>query len=226
MGEAGCALAGRAGGPCSEDDGRAVTEARSTPLVAAAGQRRSAPPIVKTAAWPRTSPSTALCSRNWKHGDSSPRRRRRIAPDPPRDLRPDRAAPTPEEIDAFVTDKSPNAFEKVVDRLLASPRYGERWGRYWLDVARYARAPRGNVERDRLYPYAYTFATRSSGALNSDKPYDQFVKEQLAADLINQHGQARPWRRSASSPSATATWATNRTMIDDRIDVVHAASRA
>lgn len=96
--------------------------------------------------------------------------------------------PTPEEIDAFVADKTPNAFEKVVDRLLASPHYGERWGRHWLDVARYSDTLGylvGNVgDLGRIYPYAYTYRDYVVRAFNTDKPYDQFIREQLAADLI------------------------------------------
>jgi hypothetical protein len=90
--------------------------------------------------------------------------------------------PTPEEIDAFVKDRSRDAYAKVVDRLLASDRYGERWGRHWLDVARYAES----VGRGRNYafPYAWRYRNYVIDAFNKDKPYDQFVKEQLAGDLL------------------------------------------
>jgi hypothetical protein len=90
--------------------------------------------------------------------------------------------PTPQEVDAFVNDRSPDAFAKVVDRLLASPHYGERWGRYWLDVARYA-DDRLNSTKDDPYPNAYRYRDWVVQALNEDMPYDLFVKAQIAGDL-------------------------------------------
>ncbi len=95
--------------------------------------------------------------------------------------------PTPEEVKAFLADDSANAYEKLIDRLLASPQYGERWGRYWLDVARYADT-KGEVNGQREdfhYPYAYTYRDYVIKAFNDDKPYDQFIMEQLAADRMN-----------------------------------------
>jgi hypothetical protein len=90
--------------------------------------------------------------------------------------------PTPEEVEAFVTDKSADAYEKVVDRLLASPHFGERWGRHWLDVARYAESTGKSVNFN--YPHAWRYRDYVIAAFNADKPYDQFVKEQLAGDLL------------------------------------------
>ena len=90
--------------------------------------------------------------------------------------------PTPEEISAYLNDESPDAFTKVVDRLLASPRYGERWARHWLDVARYGDS-NGFDEND-LYPYSYRYRDYVIKSFNDDKPYDQFVCEQLAGDLM------------------------------------------
>ena len=78
-------------------------------------------------------------------------------PDPPRHDRPLGLPPTPEEVDAFEADPTPDAFARLVDRLLASPRYGERWGRHWLDVARYADTKGYVFTQDRRYPYAYTY---------------------------------------------------------------------
>jgi hypothetical protein len=94
--------------------------------------------------------------------------------------------PTFAEVQAFERDGSPQAFAKVVDRLLASPRYGERWGRHWLDVARYADTKDGVLMYgdDRMRPYAYTYRDYVIRAFNDDMPFDQFVREQLAADLI------------------------------------------
>jgi hypothetical protein len=91
--------------------------------------------------------------------------------------------PTPEEIDAFLADASPNAFENVVERLLASPRYGERWGRYWLDLARYSDGKIG-TRTDAPYPNAFRYRDWVIQAFNDDLPYDQFVKAQLAADHL------------------------------------------
>lgn len=90
--------------------------------------------------------------------------------------------PTPEEIDAYVSDHSPNAFEKVVDRLLASPHYGEQWGRHWLDIVRYADTAGDNS--DFPVPQAYLYRNYVIDAFNKDKPYDQLLREQLAGDLI------------------------------------------
>ena len=90
--------------------------------------------------------------------------------------------PTPEQVDAFIHDSSPGAFEKVVDGLLALPQFGERWGRHWLDLVRYAES-RGH-EFDYPIPNAYQYRDYVIRALNADLPYDQFVKEHLAGDLL------------------------------------------
>ena len=90
--------------------------------------------------------------------------------------------PTPEEIDAFVNDKSAMRLPTVVDRLLASPRFGERWGRHWLDVVRYAEST--GKERNIPYRYAWRYRDYVIDAFNTDKPYDRFIVEQLAGDLL------------------------------------------
>ncbi len=90
--------------------------------------------------------------------------------------------PTQEDIRDFVADASPNAFEKVVDRLLASPRYGERWGREWLDVMRYADST--GSDEDHRYPHAWRYRDYVVQAFNDDMPYNQFVREQLAGDVL------------------------------------------
>jgi len=90
--------------------------------------------------------------------------------------------PSPEVVDAFLKDRSPNAYESVVDRLLASPQYGEKWGRHWLDVVRYAET--NGYERDGPKPFVWKYRDYVIRSLNSDKPYDQFVREQLAGDEI------------------------------------------
>jgi mono/diheme cytochrome c family protein len=88
--------------------------------------------------------------------------------------------PAPEEVAAFVSDKSPDAYEKMVDRLLASPHYGERWARHWLDLVRYADS--GGFEFDVDRPDAWRYRDYVVKAFNDDKPYDQFIREQLAGD--------------------------------------------
>ena len=88
--------------------------------------------------------------------------------------------PTPQEVAEFVADASPQAYENVVDRLLASPHYGERWARHWLDVVRFAET--NSFERDGDKPHAWRFRDYVIRSFNADKPYDQFVKEQIAGD--------------------------------------------
>jgi Protein of unknown function (DUF1549)/Protein of unknown function (DUF1553) len=90
--------------------------------------------------------------------------------------------PTPAEIDAFVRDRSPNAYEKVVDRLLASPHYGERWAIKWLDVVRYADTNGFELDADR--PHAWRYRDYVIDAFNRDKPYDRFIEEQIAGDEL------------------------------------------
>ncbi|MFN3325452.1 MAG: PSD1 and planctomycete cytochrome C domain-containing protein [Bryobacteraceae bacterium] len=90
--------------------------------------------------------------------------------------------PTPEQVDEFVNDKSENAYEKLVERLLASPRYGERWGRYWLDLVRYADT--AGFETDHYFINAWRYRDYVIQSFNDDKPYDVFVKEQIAADEL------------------------------------------
>ena len=92
--------------------------------------------------------------------------------------------PTAEEIAAYVADKDPQATEKLVDRLLAAPTFGERWARHWLDVARYSDTKGYVFQEERRYPYAYTYRDWVVNAFNQDTPYDQFLRLQLAADQI------------------------------------------
>jgi hypothetical protein len=91
--------------------------------------------------------------------------------------------PTPEEIAVFVNDKAPKAYERLVDRLLASPRYGEQWARHWLDVVRFAESD--GYEYDTHRPDAYRYRDYVIASLNADKPYDQFLREQLAGDEMD-----------------------------------------
>jgi cytochrome c553 len=90
--------------------------------------------------------------------------------------------PTPEEVDAFVKNDSPDAFEKIVDDLLARPQFGEHWGRHWLDVARYAES--AGKEHNATFPNAWRYRDYVIAAFNQDKPYNTFVREQIAGDLL------------------------------------------
>src|SRR5581483_11278021 len=90
--------------------------------------------------------------------------------------------PSPEDVTAFVNDKNPKAFEGVVDKLLASPQFGERWGRHWLDVARYAES--SGKERNYTFPHAWRYRDYVIASFNADKPYDRFIREQIAGDLL------------------------------------------
>ena len=90
--------------------------------------------------------------------------------------------PTPEQVEAFAKDTSPQALENVVDQLLSSPRFGEQWGRYWLDVARYGEST--GLDRNLNYPYAWRYRDYVIAAFNEDKPYNRFVTEQLAGDQL------------------------------------------
>ncbi|HZY87742.1 MAG TPA: DUF1549 and DUF1553 domain-containing protein, partial [Gemmataceae bacterium] len=93
--------------------------------------------------------------------------------------------PTPAEVEAFVADSRPDSYERLVDRLLESPHYGEKWGRHWLDLVRYAET--NSYERDAAKPHAWRFRDYVIRAFNADKPYDRFVREQLAGDELPGH---------------------------------------
>src|SRR5262245_5325824 len=101
--------------------------------------------------------------------------------------------PTPEEVEAFLADSSPEAFARVVDRLLASPAYGERWGRHWLDVARYADS--NGLDENVAFGTAWRYRDYVIAAFNSDKPYDRFLTEQIAGDLLPTSDTATRYER-------------------------------
>jgi cytochrome c553 len=153
-------------------------------------------PTVKDASWPKTDPDRFILARLEAEGlrPVTAADRRTLIRRATFDLL--GLPPTPEEIDAFLQDESPRAFEKVVDRLLSSPHYGERWARHWLDVARYAEdqahtfAVKPNTE-------AFRYRDWVIDALNADMPYDRFVKLQIAADLM-QDGSADSSRQQAA----------------------------
>src|SRR5205807_9679089 len=90
--------------------------------------------------------------------------------------------PTPREVSAFVSDDSPDAYEKVVDRLLASPRYGERWARHWMDIVHFAETHGHDEDRERANAWPYRdYLVRS---FNEDKPFSRFIEEQVAGDAL------------------------------------------
>ncbi len=129
--------------------------------------------------------------------------------------------PSTEDTNAFLADKSPDAYTKLVDRLLASPHYGERWARYWLDVARYAdtTGEAGVGGRDNRFIYGWTYRDYVVRAFNEDKPYNQFVQEQLAADQLVAQGKAD--RRNLAAMGFITIgkrFTNNDDVIDDRID--------
>jgi hypothetical protein len=113
--------------------------------------------------------------------------------------------PTPAEVEAFLADRSPNAYGRLVERLLASPRYGERWGRHWMDVARYADTAGDNA--DYPIPEIRLYRDYIIDAFNADKPYDRFVQEQLAGDILARRG---PRDRYAERLVATGFLALSR----------------
>ena len=127
--------------------------------------------------------------------------------------------PTPEEIDAFTKDKSPEAFDKVIERLLASSRYGEQYGRHWLDVVRYADTDGFSNDYER--PNAWRYRDYVIRSFNADKPYHQFVLEQIAGDELDPQdpekliatGMLRmgPWEHTAMSVAAV----TRQLFLDD-----------
>src|SRR6185503_7035496 len=98
--------------------------------------------------------------------------------------------PEPADVQAYVADKDPQAYEKMIDRLLASPRYGERWGRYWLDVAGYADSEGGKLTDDVPRPVAFRYRDYVIRSFNDDKPYDRFLLEQIAGDELDDYRKA------------------------------------
>ena len=131
--------------------------------------------------------------------------------------------PTPEEIEAFLNESATNtqlAYEKLIDRLLAAPRYGEHWGRHWLDVARYADTKGYVFFQDDALPWAWTYRDYVIEALNADLPYDQFLLQQLAADLLPLGVDKKPLRALGFLTLGGRFMNNPHDVIDDRIDVV------
>jgi hypothetical protein len=182
--------------------------------------RRPTPPAVKNPAWVQTPVDRFVLARLEAAG---------MQPSPPADrhtlIR--RATfdllglpPTPEEVTTFEADASPDAFARVVDRLLASPAYGERWARHWLDVARYADTKGYVFTEERRFPYAYTYRDYAIRAFNEDLPYDQFIAQQLAADRLPLGTDNRPLAAMGFLTLGRRFLNNTHDIIDDRIDVV------
>ncbi|MDP6034842.1 MAG: DUF1549 domain-containing protein, partial [Verrucomicrobiota bacterium] len=134
--------------------------------------------------------------------------------------------PTPGEVQEFLQDISPDAYAKLIDRLLASPRYGERWGRYWLDLAGYSDSD-GGQDSDRIRDHAWRYRDYVIKAFNKDKPYDRFLMEQLAGDELAKPGSV-PDEVLAENLTATGflrmssdyTFANITGFVPDRIEVI------
>jgi len=137
--------------------------------------------------------------------------------------------PSPEEAQAFLADRDPDAYEKMIDRLLASPRFGERWGRYWLDLAGYADSEGGKLAADYVRPDAWRYRDYVIRSINADKPYDRFLAEQIAGDELADYEHAATITPELADniiatgflrmgPDSTNDRATNA--VEDRLDVI------
>jgi hypothetical protein len=177
-------------------------------------------PAVKNAAWVKSPIDAFIFARLEEKG---------LKPAPPADKRTliRRAyfdliglPPEPEEVDAFIADRSTDAFAKVVEKLLASPHYGERWGRYWLDVARYSDTKGYVFQEERRFPYAFTFRDYVIRSFNEDKPYDRFLMEQIAADLLPLGEDKRPLAAMGFVTLGRRFINVKPDIMDDRMDVV------
>lgn len=128
--------------------------------------------------------------------------------------------PTPEAVAAFEADTRPDAYARLVEDLLASPRYGERWGRHWLDVARYADTKGYVFQEERDYPFSHTYRDYVIRAFNEDLPYDQFVRQQIAADQMELADDPRPLTAMGFLTLGRRFINNIHDITDDRIDVV------
>ncbi|MFO0846824.1 MAG: DUF1549 domain-containing protein, partial [Gemmataceae bacterium] len=181
---------------------------------------RPEPPAVKGAAWPATPIDRFVLARLEAKGltPSRPADRRTLIRRLAFDLT--GLPPSPDEVDAFLADPRADAYERLVDRLLASPAYGERWGRHWLDVARYADTKGYVFQEERRYPYSYTYRDYVVGALNADLPYDRFIVEQLAADRLGLSGDQSALAAMGFVTLGRRFLNNPHDIIDDRIDAV------
>jgi mono/diheme cytochrome c family protein len=128
--------------------------------------------------------------------------------------------PTPAEMEGFENDRSPEAFARVVDRLLDSPRYGERWARHWLDVARYADSKGYVFEQERRFSHSFTYRDWVVNSLNNDLPYDQFIIQQIAGDKVATAENPWPMAGQGFLTLGRRFLDNNTDIIDDRLDVI------
>ena len=128
--------------------------------------------------------------------------------------------PTPEEVEQFVADPDPKAYPRLLDRLLRSPHYGERWGRHWLDVARYADNKGYVFFEEKTYPWAYAYRDYVVRAFNEDLPIDRFIVEQLAADQLDLGADRRPLAAMGFLTVGDHLVNNTHDIVDDRIDVL------
>jgi hypothetical protein len=179
------------------------------------------PPAVRAPGWPQTPiDNFVMAGLEKKHIEPAPAADRRTLI---RRVTYDLIGlpPTCEEVDAYISDVRPDAYARLVDRLLASPHYGERWGRYWLDIARYADT-KGYLAggEERRYAFSYTYRDYVVRAFNEDKPYDQFLIEQMAADKLPL-GEDKHALAALGFLTLGRRFLNNQNdIIDDRIDVV------
>jgi hypothetical protein len=191
--------------------------------------RMPAPPEVRDPRWAVSPIDRFILDRLDREG---------LRPSPPADRRTliRRAAydltglpPTPEEVERFINDPAPDAYERLIDRLLASPRYGERWGRHWLDLARYADT-KGYVYDDReesRFPFSYVYRDYVIRAFNEDRPYDRFLREQIAADQWLEEGGDRDALAALGFLTLGRRFLGNQhDIIDDRLDVLFRGTQA
>lgn len=174
--------------------------------------KKPTPPVVRDAQWARSSIDRFILARIEKEGlkPAHMADRRTLLRRASYDLT--GLPPTPEETKKFTQDRSAEAWEKVIDRLLASPQYGERWARYWLDIARYA-DDKLNSTVDEPYPNAFRYRNWVIGSFNRDLPYNQFVKAQIAGDLM-------PSKDPNEFAAGTGFFALSPEMQDERVDAL------
>jgi hypothetical protein len=190
--------------------------------------QRTPPPRVGDTSWPRTSIDPFILAKLEDRG-------LRPAPPAPKAVLVRRLyfdltglPPAPEDVAAFVADDSPDAYERLVDRLLDSPQFGERWAQHWLDVVRYAETE--GYEYDRHVPDAWRFRDYAIRAFNEDKPFDRFVVEQIAGDEVapndpecqvaSSFHRLGPVRRNAGNPEIALS---RNEVLTERTDVLGAA---
>lgn len=183
---------------------------------------KATPPEVKSQSWPRNAVDRFVLAAMESKGLTP-------APEAPKSTLLRRVSidltglpPTPQEAEAFLADASPEAYEKAVDRLLASPHFGERWARHWMDVARYSdtKGLPAPINSDRRFHFAYSYRDYLIEAYNTDKPFNQLIREQLAADLLPQDAEKKTLAALGFITVGRCFQNQINDIIDDRIDVV------